>query len=484
MQRIGGHISVTAEANGRAFYGIWRNGRRENLLITATQILISQDGETYPTDVTPAIMVDAADWLMNQYGDWVILSSLASDPLVLDPNGLQFVPFTNWPANYRAARVAPYQGVLVAVGVEITGIPQGGMVKWSDTVDLSNLEDVEWDYTVLTNIAGENVLPTEGDVIEEFGVLRDAGILYNTTSVWRMDPSAARPQGVAEVFRFRQVFADDGIISQRCWAEVEGYHYVVGSHNIYRHDGHQQQPISDNRVTEYFFETLGSEGFVFMADHVETHELLIVFSRRDQVYASEGIVYNYIYDAWTGLSIADADGGANGYVTHIDRGAAAGAVAPTYATIVGTYADFSNTSYADLFPKPGALELYGLARGTGTIDRLNQSPDVSDFTPTMLLERIDMDLDEFFQTARSLKYWSRTHPLMSGTGSVRFQFGGRNELAGPVQWGPEQTYVIGTDYKIDHRVTYRYPAMRMLQDDDGIAEMTGADLDVRVGPRR
>jgi hypothetical protein len=202
LERMGGYKKTFDVVDGRALWGLWRQGNRELLLITATQMLISQDGSTFPVDVTPTVMTDADDWIATQYGDWVILTSNFTTPLVLDPAGVQFVPFTNWPATYRAHKITPYQGFLVAVGIEIAGLQQSAMVKWSDNVDLSDIVNVEWDPT-LTNLAREFVIPSSDGVIRDFGQLHDAGILYLDNSVWRMDPSAARPLGVSELFRFQ-----------------------------------------------------------------------------------------------------------------------------------------------------------------------------------------------------------------------------------------------------------------------------------------
>ncbi|GAG23174.1 unnamed protein product, partial [marine sediment metagenome] len=208
LERVGGYRETATVVDGRALWGVWRAGRRELLLITATTMTLSVDGVTFATDVTPAVMTDAIDWVVTQYGDWVLLTSVFATPLVLDPNGSQFVPYTNWPATYRVHKITAYKQFLIAIGVEISGVVQGGLVKWSDAVELATLEDVEWDST-LTNLAGENTLPSADGSIKDFGVLRDTGIIYNDNSVWRMDPSGARPQGVPEVWTFRQIFLDD-----------------------------------------------------------------------------------------------------------------------------------------------------------------------------------------------------------------------------------------------------------------------------------
>jgi hypothetical protein len=450
-------------------------------------MLLSIDGETFATDVTPAVMTDANDWQATQYGDWVILASGQADPLVLSPTGSQFIPFTNWPATYGTHKIQVIESFLVAVGIEVGGIEQSALVKWSDEVDITALQDVVWD-PALNNLAGETVLPTSDGVIRDIVPLRDSGILYLVNSVWRMDLSGAAPQGVPEVFTFRQVFGnDDGILAERCSVEVEGNHYVIGSHDIYKHDGHQRVTIADDRATEHFFETLGDtvEAPAYVEHFIEKQEILFIYNRKDQIYASEALVYSYLYDAWTSLSIGDGEGGATGAFSHVTSGPQAATAPVTYANITGTYDDFNNTSYAQLFPNSRALELYGLAPDLGGVYMFNQSPDDADFMPPMVVERVDYDLDEVFGSSSPLKYWSRTIPLISGNGTVKFRFGGRNQLSASVEWGPEQTYVVGQDYKVDHRTTYRYPAIRLIQDDvTGSISMTGADLEIEAAHGR
>jgi hypothetical protein len=279
---------------------------------------------------------------------------------------------------------------------------------------------------------------------------------------------------------------DDGIIGERAFTEVEGLHYVIGKHDIYVHDGHTRKTISDDRATEYFFESLGSETVAYVEHFIEKQEVLFVFARQDQKYASEGLIYSYLYDAWTSLRIDDAQGGDTGAFSHITRGPFSASGGPvTYDDLAATsYDDLAATSYDDLFPRSTKLDLYGLAPDLGGVYVFNQSPDTADFSPSLFLERIDYDLDEFFEVTASIKYWDRTIPLISGSGQVKFRFGGRNVLSEGIKWGVEKVYNVGTDWKIDHRTTYRYPAIQMIQDDNGSISMTGADLSVKAAHGR
>ena len=480
MERFGGtqvfddSAGSTELANARFTKGIVIQGARGLLVVNSTEVHITFNGTSYQ-DVTPASgMADTTTWNLRQYGDHLLLTSLDTPPYVLAPGAANFVIFSDWPVTYQCQLMFAYKNILIAVGVEISNTQQNGLVKWSDVLDPGDVANVGWDPTDPTTIAGENPLAGDGGAILDAGVLKDSGILYTSKSVWRMDLSNTTAGITPVIFNFRQIFDDDGILSNRCFVEAQGNHIVVGVFDIYRFDGFNKISISDNRVTEYFYDRLGTNDFAFMEHYQRPQEIVIAYSVDTQTLASEALVYNYFYNTWTRWSWGDV-----GIFSHITQAPEFGLDIPTWADLQADgvrWSDLNSTSWNSLFPQNRDLTLYAL--GNDTLYLLDNGGAASSVTPAQLfIERRDLDLDEYFGGSQPIKYISKFLPIIVGEGTVQIQFGGRDALSRPIVWQPARNYVIGEDYKFDLRISTRYPAFRIIQDPaDGTMALNGYDL--------
>ncbi len=481
IERIGG-TQVAAEAptvpeltNSRFCKGITRLGSEGLCILTSTNAYITFNGTTFQ-NVTPAAgWADTKTWNLTQYGDQIMITSLDTDPFVLKSGGSQFVPFTNWLANYQVQKLVPYKNILIGIGVEISNTEQSGLVIWSDVVDPDNIELVAWDPQDPTTVAGRNVLSDKDGGIRDAGVLRDSLAIYTDSSVWRADLTNLTAGVTPLVFNFRKVFGNDGIFQNRCFAEVDGRHYVVGRFEVYIHDLTNRQTVSDNRFTEFLLQRFGTERVVFVEHYERTQEILILYGAQSDTEAREALCYNYFYDAvyrW---------GFGGGLLTHFTFGPDFGISVPTWADLQANnvlWSDLNQTTWNQLFPQNRDLIPYGL--GKDKIYGMDRGGAASSITPDeVIIERIDLDFDEVFGNAESVKYIDRFVPQVQGEGQLRIQFGGRNALTTPVIWDPERIYTIGQDYKFDLRISTRYPAYRILQNaNDGTLAMDGFDLSI------
>ncbi len=478
-RRYGGFRADIPLANARALFEIQVSGNDYLVRVTSTAIEISGDLQAW-TDVTPAGGIqDSAEWLLTQLGDWLFISHIGEQPYVYKINGTRFEAFTNWPANETCAKIVAFQNILVAVGVRRTGTVVSGLVKWSDSLgDQSTIESVEWSASP-TNLAGEYTIATADGPILDALVLRNSLMLYLDRSVWRQDLTSTTLDGIRQVFAFRPVFETQGILRARCVVEYAGRHYVTGKDDIYVTDGNTKQTIGHDRVTKRFFARLGAKGFAFMHHVPQTQEIYLMYARADHDYASSGLVYSYLYDAWTPLELTDAQGSTQGFASHAALGpvVAAQQTPLTYDTAPGTYNDYNDITYAGQFANQRERILYVLSPSMGQIYAAGQPAESSDIVLSMRLERIDLDLDEYIGTTGLVKYISRIYPHLSGKGDVFIEVGGRNSLQGSVTWQAPRVFAEG-DYKYDCRMSFRYPAFRVTQNGNGSAEWSGMQIDV------
>ncbi len=129
MERFGGS-QIFAEApavpeieNARAGFGITRQGTEGILIVTDDSVFVTINGTSW-LDVTPASgIADTDTWTLNQYGDVLWITSLATEPYLLLPGAVQMVPFDNWPATFQCQRMIADKNILVAVGIEESNTP-------------------------------------------------------------------------------------------------------------------------------------------------------------------------------------------------------------------------------------------------------------------------------------------------------------------------------------------------------------------------
>lgn len=464
----------------RALFDIVLQGNPGLVLVTSTDVYYDIGAGWINITPSYSTFVDATDWELTQYGDSFILTSLSNVPFVFVAGEVMMEEFNDWPANYKTGKIFAYKNFLIAVNISISNTEQSGLVLWSHTVLDGDVVNVAWD-NLSTNLAGENILPDGSGVILDGGVLRDSAILYTERTVWRMDITNTVAGTTPLVFNFRRVFGDDGILRPRCFAEANGVHFVIGANRIYTHDGFNRQSLSDNRVNRFFYGRLGNQGFAFVTHYPRPQEVVFSFGIKNFTQASEALVYNYQYNFWTRWVFSED----TGIFRYLTVGPKFDQSAPSWSTITGTWADYKSTSWGQLFPNTREQVPYGLDTANNRILQLD-SDDENDQTPfTLVIQRRDLDLDEMFGQGESIRHVRRIIPLVTGEGTFTVQVGGRNALGQAVQWGPARTFTIGTDYKVDVRQSWRYPALRITQTSaQGRMSFTGFDIDMRLVSRR
>lgn len=472
------------QEGARALFDIILNGAEGLLLVTATDVYY--DIGSGWINITPSYstFVDADDWICEQYGDSIILTSLSNVPFIYTAGDVMMTEFTDWPgASTKVGRIFGYKNFLIAVNVEINSTAQGGYYFWSDAVIDGDIENVEWS-NLTTNLAGANTLPDGSGAVIDGGVLRDSAILYTDRTVWRLDITNQVVGTTPLVFNARRIFADEGILRARCFVEIDGRHWVVGLNRIYVHDGFNKQFPADNRVNRFFYGRLGTEGYAFVTHYPRPSEVVISFGIKGFDQASEALVYNYRYNVWTRWIFSE-DSGVFRYLV----------VGPDFSTEVPswndllsqgvTWNDLKNTSWNELFPNQRDRIPYGLNTDADSIYVLDTDDDYGLTPHQLVIERRDIDFDEVLGESEVMVHIKRIVPFFSGQGVVIVEVGGRNNIAADVVYGPAVTFTIGEDYKVDCRQTWRFPAIRITQTSaQGFLSFTGMDVNIQKVSRR
>jgi hypothetical protein len=224
-------------------------------------------------------------------------------PLYKSPGDSTYLDLTNWESGDRCKVLRAYKDQLIALGVTKAGAFYPTMVKWSDFATFG-APPGSWDPTSTTNSAGENIVNEMKHEIIDGMSLRDSFILYCSGSVWMMDYI-----GGNDIFGFRKLFDDVGIINPNCVAQVGGLHYVFDRNDIYVHDGISPRSLSDSRVQEFIFDALDFRlvNFCFVQHDAKLTEVRFCYPSGDRLVGFQNpttgcnrmAVYNYGNDTWT-----------------------------------------------------------------------------------------------------------------------------------------------------------------------------------------
>lgn len=454
------------------------------------------DGVTQE-DVTPAVFTPATSALPFTHCVLANVSYLnrGSDvPQYYLPTSTDYTKLANWPATYTCRVLRAFKSFLIAINVTKAGTAYPSLVKWSD-ITLTNSIPASWDETDPTLSAGENPIQDLTAPLLDGLSLRGSFILYTKNQVVLMEYTADN-----EIFRFRNLFNNIGIINTNCVVEAEGKHFVFGKDDIYVHDGVSHQSIITGKNQKYVFENIinsESDKF-FVAHNIKLTEVMFCYVSSDghagfagTTYCNRAAVFNYTNGTWTFRDLPNTPAATNAAlsyttVTYIS-------VAPeTYDSLGGSYADLSDTSLKSLyFTSPldvsgnlTASRLYGYDDiYVGTFSQ----PITVEATKASWAERIGIDLDETGEQLRTYKVIKTIYPqakALGGTSNISFSFGATEfddltpTFNTPVNFDPM------TNHKVDVRIGGRYLAWKANNSSLYSHELSGFDIDIQATGRR
>lgn len=462
--------------------------------------IANEDGKVYryaggtTEDVTAvgfAAGSTGTPWTSAFLGDVLYINRTSHVPRYWGPVSTKLENLPNWDANWRCGSLRAFKDFLVAINVSKAGASYPSMVKWSD-LTLAGQVPGSWDHTVTTNSAGENILGELNSPLIDGVSLRDVFILYSETQVWLMEHS-----GGQEIFRFRKVFNEGGIINHNCAIEVEGKHFVFGVNDIYVHDGTSKQSIADDRVKDFVFRTMNvkmSDRF-FVHHNPNLNEVLFCYVSGDPdvkfvgpTRCNKAAVYNYSNNTWGFMDLPNV---ASMTSANLDQVMTYANATMSYEKIGGTYygQEDSYQSHNVAVSAPlttggiTASKLYGLdPMDNGS---LAYELDTEGYA-SAYVERIGLDLDDVGGDLVGFKLLRRIYPQVTIYRSIplQIQVGASETPSGNVVWDEKQAFDPYTNYKIDTRVSGRYLALRFFVDTPADFEISGFDADVTTAGRR
>lgn len=402
-----------------------------------------------------------------------------------------FVTLDNWDTNWRCDALRSFSGVLVAINVTKGGTKYPSMVKTSDFTVAGSVPGT-W-VANTTNSATENLLTDLNSPLVDGMSLRDRFILYAGNETWAMEY-----RGDNEMFNYKRLFYDRGLISQNCVTEYQSIHYVFGNDDIWQHDGYTHKSIAIGRVRDFVFQNLvRTEAHqFFVVNNPKLGEIIFCYVSNDS-YAqfpvggtlgypgcNRAAVYNHIYDTWTFFDLPYLVGASSGPVyTGLTYNEATSQV---YSAQTASYNSLFDETVRYLMTVSGTngttissslrlFEDYSVASQIGTIDTSAIAP--------VLLENKMMDMDDISKELRGYKVVNQMWPEASfdtGAPAMTFTWGSSDYPNVPVTYGDPMTFDGSVYPKVDFNSPGRYLSLKMTYDSPKSFTFSGFDIDYQV----
>jgi hypothetical protein len=396
-------------------------------------------------------------------------------------------PLPNWNANWRCQALRSFKDFLVAINVTKTGVGYPTMVKWSNATQAGSVPG-DWDETLLSSLAGENVISEASSALVDGGNLKNDFVIYSNREAFLMEFI-----GAPLVFSFRRLFSDAGMIAQNCFVEVDGKHFVFGTDDLYVHDGISKKSIANGRVKRTVFRELNQRKadrcFVFESKALSCiffcyPSAIAEFAFPNSEYCNRAAVYNYLSDCW---SFVDLPNVSSANEANLDPVLIYSAAGSSYAQIGGTFAELDDgyvrhsvlTSVASVTAKVDAHRVLGLDHPG---DTKIAKPFVASLMPKARITRSGLSLEQLGSALDSRKLVTTLYPLVQSVDqddSVLISFGRHDNPDQSPSTEAAIAFNPTTDHKINTRNTGRFVALDVEFPNTGGYYLSGYDVEVR-----
>lgn len=389
------------------------------------------DGSTH-TNVTPA-----GDFVFNDVtgtthaflpGGVIVLNNETDAPIyTVSDTPISSTPVFQtlpaWPSGLQTRYLRSHKNFLFALSNALSGNVYAEQIRWSNRADPGS-PPTSWDYTDTTQPTGLTTLPFEGFIMDAVE-LRDSLIIYQENNIYQLSEV-----GGATVFAIRRLFQNAGAFNARCVVTLNQGHVVLGSNDVFYHDGTQINSIADRRVRDQIFSELIDQYNPYVCKNVNRNEIWFCLTNMTDGSLGANIawVWNWSEDRWTKREIP------NSYFAEIGD--------------IGT----------GLSSPKNSTRLLLAGRTDKKVFLMDDTNAFAGTSMTSYVERRALPLGEGGQfDQRRMKFVREITPQITGTagGVVNIYVGHRDTIDGTRTWEGPFPYTIGTTRKVDCRVSGR-----------------------------
>lgn len=369
----------------------------------------------------------------------------------------------NWPSSTYCKVIRPFADFLVALRLTESGVYNPRVLRWSDVAGVGALPP-SWDYTDPTNLAGRTELGETEDYLIDCLPMRDVNIVYKQFSTFLMQPI-----GLPDVFSFRLLFSQAGLLTENCVKAFGANHFVVTADDIVVHDGAGAQSIANKRVRRWFFNAMSQARYQrsFVASDYFNKEMWVCFAESGHSFPNLALVWNWQDDSFYVRELgADMSHGANGIVIGSEL---------TIDGLTGSFDSQTQTFDEQTFtPFSNRLVLWNAGAPAAYQAETGETLNGSTMTCYATRENIGLTRD-----VGSIKRVKRVLPKVIGTAgdTVSIYVGSKSTPEGTTTFSGPFAFTIGTDYKIDCRVSGRWITLKFQYAGTNTVRLAGFDVE-------
>jgi hypothetical protein len=411
----------------------------------STSVMYATDGTTH-ANITGSITLGATEDLNYSGGAFhghLIVNDGTTIPQSWSPGlGNDLISLTAWPAVTLTCKVMrSFKDFLFAFRVTDSGSYNPRLMRWSDRAAPSALPG-SWDFSDPTNQSGINELGQTQDSIVDGLPLRDSLMVYKENHSWIADYI-----GGDDIFGFRQVFSQVGMLTERCALAFGSQHLLWTDQDIVLHDGNSAQSILDSRARRWLFNRINTNRYkrsYAVADYRE-RTAYFCFPESGQDWPTLALAWNWHENTLHPYELGGPKTWADTGIVP-STGASFDSDSGTFDAATGAFDDESYSPFAGhmLFTDATARRAY--QGNTG--ETYNGTP------MSVYAERTGLAIKRDLINMNRVR---RIYPRVIGTAgnTLNFYIGVRTTQSSTVQWSGPYPFVIGVDHKIDLRVTGR-----------------------------
>lgn len=412
----------------------------------------------------------------------------------LTPGAASFVALKNTgDTPWSCKLLRGYEDFLVAFGITRNGFYYSNMVKWSDAALAGEIPG-NWDATQstanATTLSGENVLSEMDGPIVDAAVLKDAMIIYGRNEVWMMSYTG---EGTY-VFNFSRLFGSGGALGPNCAVEANGYHYVFGTTQIYRHNGVSIEPLIGVSDRVYSERTRND----FVVHDKQNCSILFCYRTSDAQgsFCNKAAVFNYQEETWSFVDLPNISGFTLGMSMNALDWDSPGLTSwdantlgsETWGAFEGSYASTLLLAATN----PGSDGKHAIFQYDAATDGTANYTAEDRFNPDPWLERTGLlfDISEepamLLLSPNVLKQLRSIMPLSDGEPATPMwvQLGGQYSLMAPLSWTDRMQFDPATQYQLNTRMNGRAIGVRFGSTTVNDFNLSGFDLDVIPAGKR
>lgn len=433
----------------------------------SNSVLYATDGTTHANVSHASLTYAATDdlgWTGGAFHGCMLANDGQQIPQVWVPGlGNDFTSLSAWPSAVTCKVMRPFKDFIFALRITDTGTYNPRLLRWSDAAAQGALPQ-SWDFTDPTNQAGLTELAQTGDLLIDAVPLRDSLAIYKEQHTW-----LAEYVGGDDIFGFRQVFSQLGMLTENCGVAFGAQHVVLTDNDLVLHDGNSAQSLADKRTRRWLFNRINSTRFkrTFLTADYRNREIYICFPESGYDWPNLALVWNWAENTFHPIELG-------GSKTWASFGIVSGA-STTFDSDTGTLDDSPGVFDEETFnPFQGRLVL---------LDSTKQSAYQNDTGETfngtamaVYAERTGMAITKDFGAIKRVK---RLFPKVLGTSgdTLRFYVGVRSTETGTTNYRGPYSFTLGTDYKIDLRVSGRILDVRVEYSGTNTFRLYGFDVE-------